>query len=866
MMKTASFRYLWLITPLPVLLLSWPLLGGDSVYFLVWWFALLIISLMAWPIAAKLFPAGDKGWMLARPLGLVLFSLPVWLLSHLRVLPISRWSLLLTLALLFILTWLLAGRLRSIPRTLENKPVDHQALLRRIGCAEAVFAAALLAWTFARGLKPDLDSLEKFMNIGFMNSIWRSHYLPAQDMWFAGQPINYYYYGQYLYGILSRLTGIRPEIAYNLGMASTMALTLATTWSIADHLMRLAARRGRRLLPLAPAAAGLVTSVLVTFGGNSQAFLFKENSPGHALTRWLAGKGLISADPDKAFWFADSTRFIGYNPDTADKTIHEFPFYSFLVADLHAHVINLTFVLLLIAVLVYYIHTVQPAAAVDSKSGLSQLPLRWLHELRDTVRRPGIWAIGVLLSLFMMCNFWDYVIYLVLTAMVFLWVNSRRSGRLTTLPGFLATLIQAGLVMLVFLRISQPLRALLAYGAIFLLAHALSSLSRDGASRTGAQISTLFFISHLLAFPFNLNFEPIAKTLALTVNRTPFWQMLSLWGAHLLAGLLILAAGIVSVLRRRPVRNHLPLPDEPSQPIGLTTRLTRKLSRLAPADIMIALFFLAGTGLIIIPELIYVVDIYSGDFKRANTMFKFTYQAYILLSLAWGTGLTMLAMQRRTWWHQRSAATRVIAVLLTGLLIIPFSYPFTSARQWLGRWQISRYQGIDGLSPIADKTSPQILEPYQGELAADVAAIRWFNRTVTGQPVILEAFGESYTDYCRISAFTGLPTVMGWETHQWLWRTSRDTPQAYGTIVLRRQDAVRTLYTTTDPALRRELIETYQIRYIIVGNLERQRFAAATSNDPAAPRLQEELLKATGRIVFSQDDLYVIEVKTETAG
>ncbi len=107
---------------------------------------------------------------------------------------------------------------------------------------------------------------------------------------------------------------------------------------------------------------------------------------------------------------------------------------------------------------------------------------------------------------------------------------------------------------------------------------------------------------------------------------------------------------------------------------------------------------------------------------------------------------------------------------------------------------------------------------------------------------------------------------MGWETHQWLWRTSRDTPQAYGTIVLPRQDAVRTLYTTTDPALRRELIETYQIRYIIVGNLERQRFAAATSNDPAAPRLQEELLKATGRIVFSQDDLYVIEVKTETAG
>lgn len=863
-MKTATRHYLWLLLPLPVLLLSWPLLGSDSLYFLVWWLALLILGLAGWPIAAKLFPAGDKGWMLARPLGLVLFSLPVWSLAHLRLLPISRWSLLLVLAILLVAGWLLFGRSLPKPHRLDDQPMIRPQLLRRIGAAEALFAAALLTWVFARGLKPDLDSLEKFMNIGFMNSIWRTRFLPAQDMWFAGQPINYYYYGQFLYGILARLTGIRPEIAYNLGMATTLALTLTTTWSIADHLMRLAAQHGRRLRPLAPSAAGLTSSLLVTFGGNSHAFLFRKGAPGLLITRWLAEKGIISADPEKSFWFADSTRFIGYNPDTADKTIHEFPFYSFLVADLHAHVINLTFVLLLIAVLVYYIHTPLKSTAKVIRPPQPSLAVRWLDELRDALRRPALWAISILLSIFMMCNFWDFVIYLVLTALVFLWVNRRQTGRLITLPGTLATLLQAGLVMLVFLRIPRPLPALAAYGSIALLSHGLAAISRDGASRTGAQISLLFFISHLLAFPFNLHFEPIAKTLAQTVNQTPLWQLLGLWGAHLLAGLLIIAAGIGGLIKHRKTRIRPAALANPDCPDSRLTRLCHRLSRLSSADVMIVLFLMTGVGLIIIPELIYVVDIYSGDFKRANTMFKFTYQAFVLLSLGWGTGLAMLGLQQQSR-SRRLAGSRLVALLLVCLMIVPFSYPLTSARQWLGEWSVSRYQGLDGLQPIRHKTSAQILDPYPGELAADIAAIRWFNQTVSGQPVILESFGESYTDYCRISAFTGLPTVMGWETHQWLWRTSRETPQAYGTVVLPRQDDVRTLYTTTDRVRRQELIETYQIRYIIVGNLERQRFAA-DSADAAGPDLQEDQLKALGDIVFSQDDLYVIEVKTETAG
>ena len=138
--------------------------------------------------------------------------------------------------------------------------------------------------------------------------------------------------------------------------------------------------------------------------------------------------------------------------------------------------------------------------------------------------------------------------------------------------------------------------------------------------------------------------------------------------------------------------------------------------------------------------------------------------------------------------------------------------------------------------------------------------IRWFNENITGHPVILESYGESYTDYCRISAFTGLPTVMGWETHEWLWRTSKAHPNAYGTFVLPRQTDVQTLYTTEDQAQRRALLEQYAIQYIIIGDLERARFRADRNDENSPSLLQEDLLRELGPIVFSEGTLIVIDV------
>jgi len=150
------------------------------------------------------------------------------------------------------------------------------------------------------------------------------------------------------------------------------------------------------------------------------------------------------------------------------------------------------------------------------------------------------------------------------------------------------------------------------------------------------------------------------------------------------------------------------------------------------------------------------------------------------------------------------------------------------------------------------KNSPQVAGEASDELADDIQAINWLNATVRGQPVILEAAGPSYTDTGRIATFTGLPTVIGWETHEWLWRTRHDRSNAYGELVKPRQDDVRLLYTTTDQNKRLELLRRYQIAYIVIGGIERTTYG---------DELQTELLSACGPVVFEAPTLAIFRVE-----
>jgi len=859
-------RYLWILLPLLLIPASFLLLGNDTVYFLAWWLAFAIFGWLAWPLAARIFQDGDSGYLLSKPLGLAIASLLLWTLSYLRVLPFQRWTITLVLCLTALFLWLFKDGWRQMAAALSE---PHK--IRNVAASEFLMGAALLFWTFARGLKPEIDGLEKFMDIGFMNTLWRTDYLPALDMWLAGGSINYYYFGQYVYTLMARLTDIRPEIAYNLSMASTFALTFALGYAAVSQLIGLLRRHLTSLSGAAQTVGGLIAAFLLTFGGNGHAWFYDLKGPGHGLLVWLNKIGLVGGYTENPFWFADSTRFIGYNPNTPDKTIHEFPYYSFLVADLHAHVINLAFMLLLIALLVRLISDeklVWAAAGCRSsqEQNQSSTDREWhraeMHQLvqrfRVTAGNLPLLLIVMLLAIAMMGNFWDFAIYFAVTAVVLFLVNRQGYGKFRP-AGILIFVVQSILILLPFLLVSQPWLAVLLFGLILLLNHYLTLIFGDALTLTGAQMSWIFFLAHLVTLPFSSSFEPISKKVALAVAHTPLWQLAILWGPHILAGLILITTVIL-----------------------ISRRAAGKLWN--PADQLAVVLVVCGIGLIVLPELLYVVDIYSGEYKRANTMFKFTYQAFVLLSLAWSYALVRLsslaasrsksdseASASRTALQVMRSATRdhvarrhwpavIGSLVLVILLLLPAWYPLLATRQWLGNLSIGRFAGLDGLIQFASKNSAQIPDDASGELAADYAAIQWLNQNVQGQPVILEAAGESYTDYGRISAFTGLPTVMGWETHEWLWRTSKSTPDAYSSVVWPRQQDVSQIYTTTDQITRQSLLDKYQVSYIVIGDLERSKYSEELSDGTRHSLVQEDLLGQLGTVVFKQDNLVILQL------
>ena len=242
-------------------------------------------------------------------------------------------------------------------------------------------------------------------------------------------------------------------------------------------------------------------------------------------------------------------------------------------------------------------------------------------------------------------------------------------------------------------------------------------------------------------------------------------------------------------------------------------------------DLYIAGLALCAMGLVVIPELIYVRDIYEEGFARANTMFKLTYQAFTLF------GICMAYILMRFLLH-RSRRLYVTGIVTGVCLVSTFGYIINACSAWYGTdLSLKNYPGLDATAYLEEKF-PQ-----------DAAAIDWLNENVTGSPVILEACGDSYSDYERVSAMTGLPCVLGWYVHEWLWRG--DTQD-----LNERKADVEAIYTAQDEKTAGRLLDKYQVKYIYVGTLEREAYGV----------LDDTLLKSLGTVVFEENDTYIVEI------
>lgn len=816
-----------------LLYISSRLFGDEMGEVIRWWLVLACAGLAFMPLSMILFRRfRDSGWLFSKVIGIAVSGWLIWFLSSIKVLKFSESGCWFSLIFCFAANcalFLLYIRKHKDDFEIYERP---ESVITHALLAEMLFFTAFIIWNYIKGFKPEAyGTTEKMMDYGFMKAMFKSDYMPPEDMWMAGEPINYYYVGQFMTTFITKLAGSTVEYGYNLSLTMLAAFGFSLPCSIVfNAAFNVKEEKEKFKDGVFPYFAGGLAGLAVSIAGNMHYCVFNNVAP---VLRNLLGIDKLAENAEYTFdnyWFPNATRYIGYNPDTADKTIHEFPSYSFVLGDLHAHVINIMFVLTVTAILLGLL-LIKKKELADAMAGtyLSNNSKKGIcgFAYKD-VFAPSIVMAGFFIGLFHTTNYWDYPIYFVVSGAVILFMNCRLYN--FSLKTLLLTLFHAVVVIVT---------------------------------------------AKLTALPFTVHFHQIASQLNICVNHTPLYQLMILWALPVTVTLTFLGTKIAEQKKIKEDNES----KEPEK--GKKNALFRFIAGLSVTDMFILTLGLCAIGLVILPEIVYVKDIYSGDYKRANTMFKLTYQAFIMF------GMVMGYVIAKYLFYAKKTSQRAFGVIMFLLLAATFGYFDNATKAWFGNYDF--LNGVEesqaGLNVILDliyyaigflvvfnllllfirkKKSiydivvPAVLyifaliivmelfgklfkvsERYQGlnsgiylqdENMEDFLATNYINENIEGRPVLLEANGLSYKYYNRVSVITGLPTILGWRTHEWLWHSDSSNGQVPD-IVEEREADIETIYTSDDIYEVKNLLDKYKVEYIYIGGCEREKFNTGINYD-----------------------------------
>lgn len=716
------------------------------------WYATLMI--VTWAIAPLVrWLCGrlpDKGATIGRPLALLVVIWPTWFLASISPFPFSTIGLWITAILVGVAGWVYAARKSWITREWL------QALL----VVEAVSLVAFLAYLGFRGYTPRITGTEKPMDIAFLSASARATDLPPADPWFAGESINYYYLGYFVHGSVSRMSDVPTWVAFNLALATTVSMAVVAAGGVAFSIGRALLSRGVAI------AAGVFGAFFVVISGNFfSAKAFLSDPSGIINHSWWTY-------PDDGGIGWKASRVVIDHGSSQAETINEFPWFSFTLGDLHPHVTALPFTLLALGLAVNLVMTFRRSVETS-------------REQRVTLVLSGI-AIGALYPL----NSWDFPTYLVIALAAVVFVS-----------GWSLVALERGVVL-----IGASLIAWLPFTVSFV------PFAGGDDSNIPSALRDLPLVSRLLTTVGGYNGE-----------RTSAGEFIQVFGITWAIAVVWLVVAVVSVVRageapRIPglviagivivVLLALALPAPvlilAGAPLATSIWLVwRWWDRPVDARTVVAGLLAAAFGLIMITEFFYIQDVFSG---RYNTLFKVYYQVWTLLGVGAAVGLGLLwrevaAASRREIWRPALAGGMALAVA-AGLV-----YPVIASEQWTDWAGPRKWEGLDGLAFVGE-TAP-----------GDEATIRWLADHAKDGDVVLEAPGCQYqinygVPTSRISAFTGVPTLIGQDGAEGQWR---DQQPALKSQIAGRADEVAEMYN--DP--RSELFDQYGVTLMYVGDFER---------------------------------------------
>lgn len=816
----------------------------------VWYLALMALGIAVYPLVRWLLPGlRDGGYPFARLVGLVLLTYFAWMGGSLGLSFSRGW--LVVFALLLVAAGVTAAWAQRRELRAEWKAKRGQFL--RI---ELLFLAFFLLMLFIRVANPDLwhpaKGGEKPMDFSYFNAVLKSTSFPPYDPWFAGGYINYYYYGFVLVGSLVKLLGIVPAVAYNLILPSLFAMLALGAYSVAWNLWAAWSSREGKGSRVSPEIVGLAAAIAVLILGNmgSIAMIFEGwvrlGSNGayavelfpmqrnflenlvyqiqhfFALIGWIArgifmslgGEGLPFNIGD---WYWNPTRIIPAPNESAPIT--EFPLFTFAYADLHAHMIAL------------------PVTVLGLAWALSAVLSRAWNGLKNKWQVGASLILGaIVIGSLRPINTWDFPTYLVIgmiAAGYAIWKYGPRVKNEDGKPRPVWSWVLAAPVALALLSV-------LAYKPF-------TDWYRQGYANIrlwdGTQTPSASYLVHWTIFLFFIIAWMIWETRQWMAS-TPLSSVRKLEKSAFLiyVGIVLFVAVAAWLFLGGVAITWLVLP--------LLVWVGLLFIRPGQDEGKRLVLFIVGTGLFL--TLFVEVIVLQGDISRMNTVFKFYMQAWVLLALgaAFALGWTLDAL--RNWspswrgvWQFGSAF-----LIICGMLFMFFG---VTAKM---RDRMSEFApwSLDGMAYM--ESAVTFDQEQRIDLVWDHDAIRWLQENVQGSPVIVEAQIPEYRWGTRITVYTGLPTVLGWNWHQ---RQQREFVP--GNDIQGRENEIKGFYTGTDLALIKDFLQKYRVQYIVVGQLERAYYPGPGLDKFEAQDgiLWEEVYRNEGTVIYKVSDFVLAD-------
>jgi YYY domain-containing protein len=776
------FDYDWLQNRYPVLGLF------------IWYLFIFILGLAVYPLTRLAMPGlADKGYPLSRALGLVLFGYLAWLGGSVGI-PNTR----LTIAIIFVLIVILGGWLAYYQRAeLREEWRNSRKYFLTIEC---LFLAFFVLDLVIRIGNPDLwhpaKGGERPMDFSYFNAVIKSTVFPPYDPWFAGGYINYYYYGFVLVATPVKLLGIVPSIAYNFILPTLFAIVGVCAFSLGWNLLAAGSPSRREgagtdveNLPFVGGIAASFLTILLGNLGTIQLVYHKLQELGaqgtfswdptvSIIQRWswaiqgfmmtLRGVSLPLGPGD---WYWNPSRVL---PPLGGNEITEFPLFTFIYSDLHAHMIAIPLALLAVS---WALATVLGRA-------------KWRNPLAAAL---GIAVGGLIIGVFYPANLSDTYTYLLIGIIAIGYAVFRYTDG-TSLIRRIALTLGAVIALYLFSNyLYEPYRA--SYS------QAYSALD----PWKGPFTPIWSYLTHWFVFLFIVVSWMVWETREWMAS-TPVSALRKLKPYTLLieGALVVFVMALLLLAYLKVSIGWIALPVTVWAGVLLLRRDLPDAKRFA--------LFLIGTALLI--TIVVEVVVVSGDIGRQNTIFKFYMQSWLLLAISAGAALawTIPAFFRwlpgwRVFWQT------AMVFLLAGAALFTITGTIGKIRD---RWIVEAPRTLDSMTFMNYAYYDDFGQRL--DLSDDYRAIRWMQDNVQGSPVIVEANCSEYRWCTRFTIYTGLPGVVGWNWHQ------RQQRLFTSTWVEARVAEVGNFYNAVDIEYTREFLKTNDVRYIIVGQLERAAY------------------------------------------